>query len=520
MSHRKPEAARTLLDPRWIAFRRACQIVLPLAILIAPLLGGWQRFLRSELTAWHSPGWDLPAWIRENLPEGDAPAKAYEALVVSGGGMAADFGGLPLVDPLVGSLAIASGAWISLTLVLATAATITLGLLGGRIFCGWFCPFGTLGRVLEGLLSRIGWAVPRVQVTDRRWFRYALLAAVVVASLLGATSAVYPLLPHFVLQQSVYALWLMGGFGAAAGALAALVIVGMVFGPTTYCTLVCPTGATLALAGRARRVHLTLIDAGDCGHGCDLCDRACWLSLTPSIGDPGPDCDVCGRCAQVCPSNNLRLRARSGAKVSKLAVTKVAILLLVVLGGGVAGCGAEEPWRPSTERYPKLLLESRESTGAVDVEFSLVDMRGVELDANDGVNEQGVEVSVYLARGENAPADALGRPGARDVYRGPLRLVLTGERPDADVIVDFRAPTSPVSTPNRSLYRQRVAWEPRPGASIRLEAIDGWTTTAREWRIPQQHPSGGLRFGLAFFGGLLFYGGLVSLAAYVAAPRE
>lgn len=61
------------------------------AILVAPLLGGWQRLDRNYLSAWKDHGWDLPVSVLENLPLGDAPSQAHAANQLLGGGVAGEY---------------------------------------------------------------------------------------------------------------------------------------------------------------------------------------------------------------------------------------------------------------------------------------------------------------------------------------------------------------------------------------------------------------------------------------------
>jgi ferredoxin-type protein NapH len=494
----------------WRWARRLAQLLLPVGVLAAPLLGGWQRLDRNRLAAWEGHGWDLPARVLDRLPAGNAPRQAYEAIVLAGGGTAADYGSIPVVDPLAGVMALTAGADLGLRSLLALALVLVVGTVTGRAFCGWLCPFGTIARGVELMVERLPWRPRRYALPARRPVRFVLLGACLLLGMAGSHALMVLTLPHALVQQASYGAWLMGGAGAALGALGGLVLAGVLFGPTTYCATVCPTGAALSLVGRKRPVRLTIIEPARCGTRCDLCDHACWLSLRPSTGDPGPDCDACGRCTEVCPHTNLAVGAMG--KIRRR-VVGASLLAALAFFSPTRAAGAEPPSDP---HKPALLLEATRSVEGVDLAVTVVDLGGVELDADSGVALRGVELSAYVARGPAGDLDELGRAGPRDTYDGPLRLVIT-PKSAVEHRVEFEHPTDPISTPNRTIYRRRIPVSLEPGSIVTLEPVPGWTEDAVSWEVPGRGSAGALRtvgFGV---GGLLLFSGLLSLALAVRA---
>ncbi|MEZ4468903.1 MAG: 4Fe-4S binding protein [bacterium] len=240
---------------RWRIARRMTQVAVLLIIAVAPFLGGWQRLDRSLLSAWDGRGWDLPAGLARALPLGDAPATVYAANQALGGGAALSVGGVPLgVDPVAGLAAALTGpgGW---KLWLAWSLPLALALLLGRVWCGWLCPFGTVSRGLDAVLERLPWRPPVLALPRRRPARWVVLAATITLGFMGLQTVAYLLLPHVILQMTGYALWLAGSL-ALLGWLAGALLAGVLFGPTIFCAAVCPTGAVLGLAGRARRVRV------------------------------------------------------------------------------------------------------------------------------------------------------------------------------------------------------------------------------------------------------------------------
>ena len=93
---------------RWRLARRCAQASVLLAVVFAPLFGGWQRLDRNYLSAWDGHGWDLPAWLLQLLPVGEPAARAYTANVMIGGGTGVSYASIPMVDPVAGAIAMST----------------------------------------------------------------------------------------------------------------------------------------------------------------------------------------------------------------------------------------------------------------------------------------------------------------------------------------------------------------------------------------------------------------------------
>jgi ferredoxin-type protein NapH len=491
---------------RWRWARRLTQALSFVAVVVAPFLGGWQRLDRNYLSAWDGHGWDLPPGLLDRLPLGDAPRRAYEINEVLGGGLAGRYFGVPAVDPVAGLLAF-FGSGAPLRFAIAWLIPVVLGILAGRAFCGWFCPFGTVSRALDGLLDRLPLRPPRWRVPERRWLRWVLLATSVGLGTTTSQSLLYFVLPHLLVQQSGYALWLMSGGGAALGWLLGLVAAGIVFGPAAYCATLCPTGAALSLPSRvrARLVRVTITEPKRCGSHCELCSHACWLSLDPASGDPGPDCDVCARCFDVCPRTNLRIGITRGSR----AVAAAAAALVFAISGDAR---ANEPRGVDRARKPAMVLDAQTHHRDVRLVGSVIDLTGVKNDPDDLHELSGIRLSIVVMRGPPGTADQLGRLALRDVYSGPLDVELaSGETTLA--ALHFDEPTSPSSTVRRAIYETTLP-EVRlaPGDRVRIAPIAGWTEEPTTWLVPSPTAGTGLgRLGLAWATSFLLFGGLFAL---------
>jgi hypothetical protein len=484
--------------------RRVTQLGGLAVVFSAPLLGGWQRLDRNNLANWDSAGWDLPAWLLHALPLGEAPQTAYQVNQIMGSGASSSAFGLPALDPVAGLVA-ASAFGFHWKLLLAWSLPVILSLIAGRFFCGWMCPFGTLSRFIDRTLERLPWRPKALSLPDRRPIRWLVLGGGLIAAFLGVQIAIYTVLPHLVMQMTAYSFWLMGGGGALFGWFMALLVMGLIFGPTTYCSAVCPTGAALSLGGRVRQLSIYIEDASQCGKGCDLCTRTCWLQLDPASGNPGADCDLCTRCFNPCPKHNLRVGRAPKVRVPAVAASALLLLALLVPQVGYAA---------NQDTTPRLLIDRIVTQGDVQVAIALVDRTGVQLDADDPFAETGVEITIQITRGEPATPDARGRIPFRDLYEGPLALQFAGEEHR------FTAPNSPRSTPRRRQYRLRTDVDFSENASVTVLPIEGWLKSPLVIGIPPHHVGQGPRAWYGFAAGVLLFGGLLMAAAAASGRRH
>ncbi len=481
---------------RWV--RRLSQLLILVSLGVGPFLGGWQRLERAELSSWEG-AFDLHPEIRAVLPDGDTAHTVYEVNQLLGGGTSVTYVDIPVMDP-VAAVATFSGAQVSVRLLTGFGLALLIGLFGGRIFCGWFCPFGTISRLIRKLQQRLPWHPPTWKLPPQRWLRFVLLAGGLLGTALGMEMLLYLMLPHLLVQQSVYSLWLMGGGGAILGWLLGLLGAGLVFGPTTYCATLCPTGAGLNLLGRFKRVRLVIDNPENCGQHCQLCSAACWLSLDPASGDPGPDCDSCARCVSVCPKDNLRVGVAS----------KAASVAVVIMSLWPAVSWAEPAHFQQVN--PRMLVDVVKTQGEVRISASIVDITGVRLDADDPTAQVGHRFALTIARGPRDPGNELGKMKPRETYGGPLALHLYRGGSASPEVIELKGPSRYSSTPDRAIYRQ-VYLEISPNDRIELQPIPGWVSEAVSWRIPMPAPGhDSLSLFKTMVGAFLLFGGLLSVA--------
>lgn len=177
-----------------------------------------------------------------------------------------------MTDPLVAALTMGA-AHIFVPAMLASLVLVAIGLILGRVFCGWICPLGTL---LDGMAVILRPPAQRFKPPThekmQRW-KYFILAFIVFGALLssqwvylldplvvlfrGLASGVYPVLAPDIGHQQVAFLPL--------GLLAVILLLTAIT-PRFFCRYLCPLGAFYGLLARApllrRRVK-----------GCDACSK-------------------------------------------------------------------------------------------------------------------------------------------------------------------------------------------------------------------------------------------------------
>lgn len=194
---------------------------------------------------------------------------------------------------------------------------VAAGALGGRIICGFLCPFG----LVQDLLYKIPFPRKRTRIPGERvlkYTKYALLALFVLilpATVLNVVGQGDPWFCKWICPSGT----LMGGFPLLAGSASLRAAAGALFGWKTcvllavlvssivfwrpFCRLFCPLGAIYGLFNPAAlyRFH---VDDRKCTH-CGACRRACRMGLDPSVSANSPECIRCGECVRKCPHQAL-----------------------------------------------------------------------------------------------------------------------------------------------------------------------------------------------------------------------
>jgi ferredoxin-type protein NapH len=194
---------------------------------------------------------------------------------------------------------------------LALAMVLLIGVLLGRLLCGWVCPFG----FLQDLLYKI----PGRKITLPAWtgfFRYGvlLLMVVLLPFLFGENTAFSfcRVCPASALQVTIPRFFTAGEIDLnLAMAVKLLILVAVILlaivSSRSFCKTFCPLGALLAPLNLLSFWTVKL--APGCVE-CKQCDKSCPVDGSPServrAGKPANralSCIVCHDCRSACPQN-------------------------------------------------------------------------------------------------------------------------------------------------------------------------------------------------------------------------
>lgn len=194
------------------------------------------------------------------------------------------------------------------TLIILCVITI----LFGRIFCGFFCAFGTLGDAVYWMSSRIQkkrkkrpFHVFAKAGGVLRYGKYIVLIAVLAlaAAGYGSTVSMNSPLSAFSRLHALKPVSSMIGLG-----LFILILIGMALEPRFFCRFCCPMGAIFSLLP-VMPFSVVQRDREQCIKGCKACQMVCPASLEVPSKEEGDnamsgECFACGKCAERCPRRN------------------------------------------------------------------------------------------------------------------------------------------------------------------------------------------------------------------------
>ncbi|MEJ2719813.1 MAG: 4Fe-4S binding protein [bacterium] len=251
---------------------------------------------------------------------------------------------LILLTTFLSSHAVAAGLLLSLIFV---AITLVLG----RVFCGWFCPFGALHDLVGSFKKWKKKAKPETQL-DKYGCRvkYYILAAILIAAvfqihLVGLFDPIALTIRSFATAISPAINYLVHGFfdllyrtnidavtavsepvyeflrnhaisfgkpTFQQGSLIGLIFLGLLalnfVRRRFWCRYLCPAGALFALLSRFSLLNHKL--AGESCNDCKLCVATCSGGARPYPEDEwrGSECVLCMSCHSVCPKQAISFR--------------------------------------------------------------------------------------------------------------------------------------------------------------------------------------------------------------------
>jgi len=178
------------------------------------------------------------------------------------------------------------------------------GMLFGRAFCGWACPFGAL----HDLMSRSG--KKRIRVSRYWYVKYVMLLVVLASAWIALDTVFCKFCPSGSLFAAIPFHLLNLGFTEIGVffyvhmlTLAATVLMAVLIS-RFWCRYLCPLGAIEGAFNRIsllniRRNRKKCTECGGCLHVCSM-----GITRVEDIGRSS-DCILCGRCVESCPEKAL-----------------------------------------------------------------------------------------------------------------------------------------------------------------------------------------------------------------------
>lgn len=192
-----------------------------------------------------------------------------------------------------------------------------MGVLFGRLICGWLCPFG----FIQELLHKI--PLHKIKVNSKvnnvlKYFKYVVLAVFVfilpltfaLSNDLGTSDPYFCKLicPAGTLEGGIPLVLLNKSLRNTIGFLylwkVTLLIIIVVLSMVIYrvfCRYICPLGAFYALFNRISFYSLD-VDKNKCV-SCNACTRACKLDIKVYENPNSNECIRCGECIKACSVN-------------------------------------------------------------------------------------------------------------------------------------------------------------------------------------------------------------------------
>ena len=192
---------------------------------------------------------------------------------------------------------------------------LVLGVLLGRMVCGFLCPFGFFQELLHKL------PLPKKALyPPLRYIKYLMLLFLVLALPIyqnssfgiGEPAFCQYICPAGTLEGAVPLLFTHPEFYQALGGLFALkmaILLGVLLGCAVnhrfFCKTLCPLGAIYGLMNPIS-IYRMRMERARC-LACGKCAAVCPMELNPVNQPNSPECIRCGRCSALCPGGSLTM---------------------------------------------------------------------------------------------------------------------------------------------------------------------------------------------------------------------
>jgi ferredoxin-type protein NapH len=222
--------------------------------------------------------------------------------------------GFHMADVYSSFLVMLAQKHIAVNLVIGLV-TISLlwGLIGGRAYCSWVCPYHLLAEWSEALHLKLAELGIVQDHPFHRGIRVVLWVVFALLALVTGHTLFLTLNPIGILSRAV-----VYGPSLALGWVVLLLVFEVVYSRRAWCRYLCPIGLTYGAIGAQApwRVVYALeacAHEGECRKVCEVphvLDLTIRGRATDVRMDVGPDCTRCGLCVDACPTQSLRYEVK------------------------------------------------------------------------------------------------------------------------------------------------------------------------------------------------------------------
>ena len=185
------------------------------------------------------------------------------------------------------------------------------GMLFGRAFCGWTCPFGTLHDLLGHSNKK-----KSIQTRNHWYVKYIILFLTLALAWIALdtvfckfcpSGSLFAVIPFRLIYPEAAEFGLF--FYIHMFTLGLTIVLALLIS-RFWCRYLCPLGA---IAGAFNKVSILTIDWDEAKcKKCKNCLDVCVMGITEmeEVGS-STDCILCGRCVEACPERALSFKIKS-----------------------------------------------------------------------------------------------------------------------------------------------------------------------------------------------------------------
>jgi len=235
----------------------------------------------------------------------------YEIYAITGTFYAINIGGLGIADPVVILQAVFASGELTIPLLGAALFPIILGLVFGRVWCGWLCPYHLLADVVAWLRTGLGrmilgrepgktLPVPSSFKANVTRFGFLVLG-MAAAGAIGIPVLNYVNAPA-ILSTEAMILVKERTVSLEIAFIAVLLLLEFSILPRFWCRLFCPTGSLISVFRTRFSLGVGTAIKTPRGACCkdNRCSGACPMGLKPFREANDLLCTNCGRCIDAC----------------------------------------------------------------------------------------------------------------------------------------------------------------------------------------------------------------------------